>query len=341
MEATKMHKWIICGVSICIFAIALAAGSPSFDKPVMVNLMIDLDLPPSATAEQISDARADMININNEAHYRKINWTLILTQDASSQTRVFLAELAFKTELMASGNHTDEKLSTYSYSEQKSIIERSKFFAESCKVCNVNEKIIKGFMPQSFDQNEDTFKALDDLGFEYDSGFQSGILYLPGHENDAWPYKVENHNFYAVPVSTYVVSGEKIPLDDRYIKDKGLSSSQWKDMLCDKFDEALEKDEPMVVSLSSTISGSGDYLDSLKQFMDYAQSKNAKFISGSELVSISKNRVNEENTASSMTNVEKTTSSSSDTSACPECDAAKKASRNVKVDNGTIQVQMT
>ena len=83
--------------------------------------------------------------------------------------------------------------------------------------------------------------------------------YTPGHENDVWPYKVENHNFYAVPVSTYILSGERVALDDREIKAKGLSSDEWYGMLVGKFDEISGKDEPMVVSMTSSVSGSGDY----------------------------------------------------------------------------------
>jgi hypothetical protein len=334
-----MKGWIFCSISICFFAMMLTGSSQSADKPVKVSLMVDMNMPATATDDQMKAARVDMINIYNEASTRKLNWTVILTQDASSQARLFLAQLGFKTdtELMASGNHSDEKLSAKSYSEQNTIIKGSVFLAGSCKVCNVNEKAVNGFMPQSFDQNEDTYKALDDLGIEYDAGFQSGILYTPGHENDVWPYKVANHNFYAVPVSTFILSGEKAPLYDRYVKDKGLSSSQWKNMLVGKFDEALSKDEPMIVSLSSSVSGSGGYLDALKQFMDYAISKQAKFVTVNEIVTMSKTGVHEATAASTVSSVQNTASSTA-TSACPECDAAKKASQNVTVENGTIQI---
>ena len=53
-------------------------------------------------------------------------------------------------------------------------------------------------MPPLFDQNEDTYKVMDDLGIKYDAGFQEGIIYAPGHENDVWPYNVEGYGFYAV-----------------------------------------------------------------------------------------------------------------------------------------------
>ena len=337
-----MKGWILCSIAICFFAMMLIGASQSADKPVKVSLMVDMNLPASATPDQMKAARSDMINIFNEAKDRKINWTIILTKDGSSQARVFLAQLAFDTEIMASGNSSDEKLSTKSYSEQETIIKDSMFLAGSCKICNVNEKIVRGFMPQSFDQNEDTYKVLDDLGIEYDAGFQAGILYVPGHGNDVWPYKVANHNFYAVPVSTFMLSGEKAPLDDRYAKDKGLSSSQWKDLLVGKFNEISSKDEPMVVSLSSSVSGSGDYLDALKQFMDYALSKQAKFVTVNEIVNMSKTGVHEATAASTVSTMQNTASGTA-TSDCPECDAAKRATQNiaiqnVTIENGTIQI---
>jgi hypothetical protein len=204
-----------------------------------------------------------------------------------------------------SGNHTGEKLSTKSYQEQKAILEGAKLWVESCKICSVNELHVQGFMPQSFDQNEDTYKALDDSGFEWDAGFKAGILYAPGHEKDVWPYKVENHKFYAVPVSTYTLSGDNVTLDDREAKDKGLSGSQWKDALEGKFNEVSSRDEPMVVSLSSSVSGSGDYLDALNQFLAYAVSRNAAFVTTHELVAMSISGVHEAPAAPSKYNPKK------------------------------------
>jgi hypothetical protein len=34
--------------------------------------------------------------------------------------------------------------------------------------------------PQAFDQNEDTFKILQNLKIAYDAGFQAGLIYRPG-----------------------------------------------------------------------------------------------------------------------------------------------------------------
>ncbi|MCK9566414.1 MAG: hypothetical protein M0Q43_10235, partial [Methanothrix sp.] len=187
-----------------------------------------------------------------------------------------------------SGSHSGEKLSTKSYSDQKAILQKSKEYIESCRVCGENEITARGFMPQSFDQNKDTYKALDDLGIEYDTGFQAGLIYAPGHQDDVWPYQVKGYNFYAVPVSTCSLSGQKVPLQDKYFNDSGLTSAQWYDALVGKFEEAQGNNEPEVIVLTKSVSGSGDYLDALKRFLDYAISKDAKFVTTMNLVNMSR-----------------------------------------------------
>jgi hypothetical protein len=229
----------------------------------------------------------------------KLDWSLFPTKDASSESRLMLANIytglgiGGVLEFGISGSHPDDKLSTKSYSEQKDILKETMSNVESTKICGSNVVTPRGFMPQSFDQNEDTYKVLDELGIEYDTGFQAGLLYEPGHEKDVWPYKVENHEFYAVPVSTYLLSGELVPLSDSYAEDAGLSSSQWKDMLIEKFKEISGKDEPMVISLSPTISGSGEYLNALKEFLAFANSNNGEFVVTRDLVNMARTGVHQ------------------------------------------------
>jgi hypothetical protein len=95
------------------------------------------------------------------------------------------------------------------------------------------------------------------------------------------------YNLYAVPVSSYNSSGVRVNLSDRYAKDMlGFSGSKWYDTLTAKFDEAAISGDPMVVIFSNQVSGSGDYLDAYKKFVNYATSKNAKFVTTTELVNI-------------------------------------------------------
>jgi len=298
-----MNHWIFWCIAICFSIVMVTGGSPSAEKPVIVNVLVDHDIPASNSQNIWA-----IFGI-----FGSSNWTLILTENAATIDRNTIGMLTPSKvmELGISGNHSNEKMSTESYTEQKTELERAKERVELCKICGINEVIVKGYMPQLYDQNEDTYKALDNLGIVYDAGFKAGILYAPGHENDVWPYKVENHNFYAVPISTYTLSGEKVTLDDREIKDKGLSPSKWYDLLVGKFDEVSGKDEPMIVSLHTSISGTGDYLNTLKQFFNYATSNNARFVNTSVLVSMSIKGVHSAMPFSSVK------------SGCAECDAMK------------------
>jgi hypothetical protein len=310
---------------------------------------VTLPLPTNATPDELQSAHSNLMNIFNEATYNNADWSLFLTHNTLLQSRAFLAGMIIAAPagrnieigISELRNNLDEKLSSKSYSEQKALLENTKVFAEACKICGVNEVEINGFMPQAFDQNEDTFKVLDDMGIEYNTGFQAGILYAPGHEKDVWPYKVENHKFFAVPISTYEVSGALVPLYDRYAVDKGISSSQWKDMLVGKFNEISDKDEPMVIILSSSVSGSGEYLDALKQFRKFASSNNAKFVVTRDLVNMSRTGIHQSTeglSAATAQNIEGEASSTS--SNCPECEAAKKASMNATISNETITIKL-
>jgi hypothetical protein len=330
-----MRYLAYCGIAICLLAVSLTGESQSASKPSIVSLMIDFNMPPSSNYDQIKASESNLIDIYNELVKRSLNGTLFLTQDVtSSDSRLFMAQLGQNNlfELAISGNHSDEHLSSLSYDEQKAILERSKMLTEACKVCGVNEIIVRGFMPQSFDQNADTYKALDEAGIEYNTGFQAGVLYAPGHENDVWPYRVENHEFYAVPVSTYVLSGEKMPLDDQYAKEKGLSSSQWYDLLVAKLNEISGKDEPLAIRLSTSTSGTGDYLDALKKFLDYAVSNDAKFVKASDLVNMSRMGSHEVPTPQSSSNTK--------SSECSTCNGEENLSINITGLNESESVNL-
>lgn len=285
-----MRSWIFLGM-LAFFLITMLAASQSSDQTTLVNLMIESGMPASATEEQVNSEVLNLSNIYNAINGRGLVATIFPTQDvAKTYGNLLLTRIGSDSEfeLAMTGNHSNEKLSSMSFVEQSLMLKRSKQYVESCKICGKNEINVTGFMPQSFDQNEDTYKVLDGLGIQYDAGFQAGLLFAPGHENDVWPYKLEGHSFYAVPVSTYSLSDKKIVLQDSYFKDNGLAADQWYDALAGKFDEIQGNDEPLVIVLTTSVSGSGEYLASLNRFIDYALTKNAKFVTTDNLVTIAK-----------------------------------------------------
>lgn len=346
-----MKSIVYWSINVCILFMALAGISQSAEDPTIINIMVDMDVPPSPNSDELSSAMTDLFNIAGASAYKNaasetssLNWTLFLVNEASLGNRLLLAQLGLdpSVEFGISGNQSYEKLSEKSYDEQKTILKEAKEIVTACKVCGINEIAVKGFMPQSFDQNEDTLKILDELNIEYDAGYQAGILYAPGHENDVWPYLLENHNTYAVPVSTYSLSGEIVPLSDKYAKDEGLSASQWYDLLAGKFNGISGKDEPMVIYLSTSISGSGEYLDAYKRFVEYALSQDGRFVKTCDLVEMA--RTGEHiapalvisASASEETPVQETASVEENETVCKTCDSTPH--QNTTFSNGTIVV---
>ncbi len=286
-----MRILVFCITIASLLMITMLGASQTSDKTTAIDLMINADIPASATEEEVDVARSNLLNVYEAINGRDLVATIFSTQDLiNTKVRLLLTRMGFRSnfELGMSGNHSDEKISTESYAAQSMILDKTKQYVESCNICGQNEITVKGFMPQSFDQNQDTYKALEELGIQYNAGFQAGLLYAPGHENDVWPYLVEGHKFYAVPVSTYTLSGKNVVLQDSYFKDNGLDAAQWYDALVGKFEEVQGKEEPMVISLTTSVSGSGDYLNALNRFMDYAASKKASFVTTAQLVEMAK-----------------------------------------------------
>lgn len=314
----------------CIFLITFIGAAESEDKPAIVNLIVNADVPASPTLDQISEAELDLLFIRDEIRSRNLAATIFSTEDVSgSRIGLRLTEIGQNKnfELGMSGNNSNERLSELSYFRQKDILERSKRYVESCRICGKNEILVKGFMPQSFDQNEETYNVLDDLGIVYNTGFKAKNLYASGGENEVWPYLVPGHKFYAVPVTISIVSGESVPLQDSYFYSNSLGASQWYDALVAKFDEIQGKDEPLVVILTSSVSGSKDYLDVLKRFMDYAISKNASFVTTMQLVELARTSERDVSMLPVETNVSED---------CPTCDqSSNNISMTMSMNNST------
>ncbi len=261
----------------------------ALSKEVVVNFMIDFDSPDSPTPEQTNMVFSSIVNLTNAIDSRGLSATVFASGDMVFDQRLMVTTLGARDnhELALNGKSKDEMLGSMSASKQEERLKEAKEAIDSAHICEGKVIAINGFRPQSFDQNNDTYSILEGMGFIYDAGFKSGVLYLPGHENDTWPYPIENHNIYAVPVSTYNLSGERVLLSDKYIKEeKGLDGSKWYEILVGKFEEAANKGEPMVVILNNLVSGSDDYLDAYKDFIDYATMKNAKFVTTMELVNL-------------------------------------------------------
>ena len=309
-----MNKLVLLGGAICLFLVITSVGLSSQSEPVVINLMICTDTPALPTIEQQNIFSNSLVALTNQIAPKGLNATIYVSGDAARFDRLPVTYQASKKnyEIAMHGNATDEKLDLMSYSVQERVLKNAKYAADKCYICGETTENVTGFMPQSFDQNEDTYKILEGMGIKYIAGFKAGLLYLPGHEADNWPYPIKNYNIYAVPISTYNLSGERVLLYDKTIKEKGLTGNQWYDLLVKKFNQSSENGGPMIVVFSNSVSGNmTDYLNAYTRFMDYATERKAKFVTTMELVDMASGSV-----AQSPASV-------ASKPICPECDQQK------------------
>ncbi|WP_348304796.1 hypothetical protein [Methanothrix sp.] len=326
-----MKKINKAAIMVFLFAIALSGITcPSLcqESPV-VSIIVDADIPSNPSSEEVKAAGGSLINQINEIDPYNRNVTIFVSGEMATVYRLRITSLGAMSnhELALYGNNTGENLSSFSAAEQEEILKNANKRLYSCYVCGGKHVDIKGFRPQGFEQNEDTLRVLENLSIIYNAGFQQGLIYMPGHENDSWPYLIEGSNIYAVPISTTDVNGEKAVLYDKYIRDDmGLSGSQWQDLLQSQFDENAKAGAPTVVIFSNLVSGDGDFLDTYRNFLNYAESQGARFLTTFQLVDMTAAK----NLASSIPELEKARKGAEDVSPdekgaiadCPTCDDA-------------------
>lgn len=338
----KRRYSIILGCMFCIIMLGWVGGSLSNENPIIVNLMIDSDIATGPAQEQKQLAANLLVNLTNEIDPNGINATLYVSEYMASADRLDITMQGEvpSHELALLGNLTDEQLGSISASDQEDALTKAKDRLYYCHVCGGSHVDILGFRPEYFNQNEDTYKILEKLGIVYDAGFQAGLLYTPGHENDTWPYLIENHTLYAVPVSNYDISGNKVYLYDAYIRDqKKLTGPQWYNILESKFNDASKSGDPMVVIFSSLVSGSGDYLDAYKKFISYASSKKATFVTTMQLVNMTIAKQSSKPLSRNIT--ASTAPDKGIISGCPTCDQTKGSNGLGSMVNVTVKKAKT
>ena len=285
-----MKTITICILLGSLLIATIQMGASQEENAPIISLIIDVDAPPSPNEAEVRSAEVNLHKMYESiADNRHKTATLILNQDVtSSRIRLLLAQYTVLSnfEFVISGKHSDDLLSNMSFSDQVMLIKNSIRIAEAARVCGMSEVEVLGFMPPGFDQNEDTYEAMDNLSIKYNAGFQVGLIYAPGHKSDVWPYEVEGYNFSAVPISTVEVSGELLPIYDKRMVEEEISAAEWGEILQTKLDESAANGEPMVVLLSTSTSATGDYFDTFVEFLGYAISEDAVFVNARDLVTI-------------------------------------------------------
>lgn len=244
---------------------------------VRVNLQID------AEREDVEGLK----NIVNELLRRGIRTTVYVTAEYANRNALLVHDLYDRGfEIALHGFYTGEQLASMTYEEQKDLLTRARLALAGCQPCGT-DRPITGFRPQYFSQNEDTYRVLDELGIAHNSGFKAGELFIEGHEEQAIPYAVEGHSFYAVPFTTVEQAGNVLYLCDiACAMVSELTAEQWLQALRSGFQQAVDNDQPMVVLFHGWYTGDQnqyDYWQSFVSFLDEVQDQ-AAFVTTEELV---------------------------------------------------------
>ena len=310
-------KFPLMGFAICLVFLAMSS-EPALADPVYVNLMIDANLPTYSTQIETESAFGLILNLTNILDDRGLNGTIFVTPEMATNQSILVTTLGMRASHELAAKVTDQSFGSLPILEQEAYLKQAKKSIDSDHICegpSANTVNTRGFMLPS-GQNKGVYKILDTMGAQYEVGFDQGGNQRLAQYKDARPYRMANHIFYVVPISSDLSNGERILLSDRIMKeDMRLSGPQWHDILVSRFDQSVGDGVPMVVLFNSSISGSGDYLDAYREFIGYAASKNARFVSTLDLVN--------DTMARNPSDQVQPVIAKSD---CPECDKMKNSS---------------
>ena len=248
----------------------------------VVNIQIDGEY---LEGDRLTPIMQELIN-------RDFKATIYITSLFANENRLILDKfINLGYEVAAHGYRTGEMLDTLFYNEQKRIIESSIRAVSSCISCGYFSPPA-GFRPQFFSQNEDTFNILDSFGIIYNSGFIEGMKYMLGHERDAFPYLVNGHIFYAVPISSVINSKypKGVYLCDMSVKlNYKLTADEWLEILKWRLKLSIDKNIPMVIIIHDMITGMDpEYFSVFVKFLDILKEEGLKTVTTIELVNMCK-----------------------------------------------------
>jgi peptidoglycan/xylan/chitin deacetylase (PgdA/CDA1 family) len=244
-----------------------------------VNIQLDAEL------EDTQGIR----NLTSELLSRGISSTVYVTAEYANRNAPLIGEL-FRAgfEIALHGYYTGEQLETMTYAEQKDLLTRAQKAVEGCKPCGTYRPVV-GFRPQYFSQNGDTYRVLDELGLTHNSGFKVGQIYLPGHENDAWPYRAETNRFTVIPITTVPAGNALVYLCDiACAQSLNWTPAQWEQALMTALASAIETRRPIVMLLHGWYTGDTakyHYWQPFIKFLDTARNR-VVFVNATELASL-------------------------------------------------------
>ncbi|MCP4249672.1 MAG: polysaccharide deacetylase family protein [bacterium] len=249
------------------------------ETPVIVNFQIDAELEDVEGLNRIIDALQE----------RDLKATVFVTADYANREAFRIGQLFDDGfEIALHGFNTGETLASMTADEQQDLLGRAMTAVEGCDECGTGHPVV-GFRPQYFSQNEDTYGVLDEMGIRYNCGFKAGLLAVEGHEEEATPYLVEGHNFYAVPFTTVEYEGKDLYLCDiANAMAEELTAEQWGEVLQMGLDQCAEREEPFVILLHGWYTGDTEQYDYWDPFLDILEAAAARgrFVTTGELVDL-------------------------------------------------------
>lgn len=282
----RMKKMLFFVGMALLLAQLLFACAAANEGSGVLNLIIKMEESPLAEgASQAEKENLEMnstINLLNEVDSKGLAASIAVTGDIAYTTYpLYVTMLGSKAnhELMMAGMSKGEEL--VSFEDQDARLRKTKRYVEDDYICGGTQFKVAGYLPQPNSFNQSSYKILDDLGMLYlvdDMG-------LPESQGKSAPYLMDGFAFYVVPVS----EGQDIRMQDGSAKAAGLNGTDWYNLLAGKFDDSAGKGEPMVAVFTNTVSGSGEFLDAYKRFVEYAAGKGASFVTTKELVESTNN----------------------------------------------------
>lgn len=252
--------------------VSAANESVSVDQKAQLALILDISAPP------VGDEREYVINyttnILNILDPMDINFTILTTGDLAADNEYTL----FVTRIGARANHEMAMNGPGGGNLSMGDIRKSKREVENCYICGTEKKSVVGYRP-SERINESDFVIFESLGIRYI--IDDGMFFSA---NASRPYQLDNTTIYVVPVTVVVSDSEPIMLSDRRAAGMNMSGDEWYTLLSKGMDDAMNRGEPLVVLITSYISGSGDYMDALEKFIGDASERGMSFVTVNDLV---------------------------------------------------------
>lgn len=257
-----------------VFLIIVYGEHDAFAEiPIYINIQIEAE----------GDDAQGLRFIVDELKKRDIRATIYTTAEYANMNPELIERVHRQGfELALHGYHAGERLAHLTYEEQKELLKTARFILEGCRPCGSFRSII-GFRPQSWSQNEDTYRILDELGIIYFSGVEFEV------QSDALPHRIEGHDFYFIPISSLVFREKLIYLCDTACsldEEMNLKPEEWSEVLHLAITKSKKNNTPLTLIFHDWYTGNKkkyEYWEPFIEFLDNVEGK-AIFIKTHEFV---------------------------------------------------------